>query len=135
VTPFLALRGASRFLDFANQAFDAKVRGRLDGPAGTVLHAEVQIGDAMIMVGEPMGDMAPITAGLYVYVDDVDATYKRALAAGARSTAEPTDEFWGDRHAGVVDEFGNSWSIAKRIEEVSPEEIKRRAAAFAQSAG
>lgn len=129
ITPYLAVQGASKLLDFLKRTFDAEVVERLERPDGSLGHAEVKIGDSRLMVGEP-GDPAQVMpAMLYAYVSDVDATYQRALAAGAVSLQAPADQFYGDRNAGVQDPFGNRWWVATHKEDVSPEEMKRRAAA------
>jgi PhnB protein len=137
VTPFLVVEGASRLIDFAKQAFGAQERFRMDGPNGTVMHAEIQIGDSVIMLGESMGpDNPPLQSMLYVYLPNVDEIHEQALAAGATSVREPADQFWGDRSGAVKDAFGNQWWIATHIEDVPPEEMeKRAAAAMAQAAG
>ena len=131
VTPYLKVKGVAGLIDFLKQAFDAVETERLLGPDGKVGHAEVRIGDSVVMMGEAPGD--PMPAMLYVYVDDADASYKRALEAGATSLAEPEDQFYGDRTAGVKDPFGNCWYVAERQEDVSPEELRRRAEARAKS--
>jgi PhnB protein len=111
------------------QAFDAREVERMAMPDGTIRHAEVKVGDSMIMMGDAGGDWKAMPASLYLYVDDADATYRRALQAGATSLMEPADQFYGDRNAGVKDPVGNIWWIATHKEDVAPEEIKRRAAA------
>lgn len=130
ITPYLAVQGASRLIEFLQEAFDARVVERLDRPDGTVGHAEVRIGDSMLMVGDAGAKWAPMPAGIYLYVNDTDSTYRRALAAGATSLMEPADQFYGDRNAGVKDPSGNHWWIATHVEDVSPEEMKRRSEAF-----
>jgi uncharacterized glyoxalase superfamily protein PhnB len=130
VTPFLIVPGAAKLLDFLKQAFEAQELHRMPRPDGTIMHAEVRIGDSLVMMGEPMGDSQPMFGSLYLYVHDVDAVYKRALQAGATSTSEPADQFYGDRSAGIKDPVGNQWWIATHKEDVPPEEIARRAAAF-----
>jgi PhnB protein len=99
---------------------------RSDGRVG---HAEVKIGDSIIMMGEPMGDMPPMPGSLYLYVQDTDAVYQRALQAGAMSLMEPTDQFYGDRSAGVKDTVGNQWWIATHQEDVQPDDMLKRARA------
>jgi uncharacterized glyoxalase superfamily protein PhnB len=97
------------------------------------MHAEVTIGDSVIMMGEPMGEFKPMPCMIYVYVEDTDAVYKQALKAGATSVMEPADQFYGDRNAGVKDMAGNLWWIATHVEDVAPEELEKRAqAAMAQ---
>jgi len=130
ITPFLIVPGAAKLLDFLQQAFEAQELHRLPRPDGTIMHAEVRIGDSLVMMGEPMGDGQPMFGSLYLYVHDVDAVYKRALQAGATSTSEPADQFYGDRSAGIKDPVGNQWWIATHKEDVPPEEIARRAKAF-----
>ena len=127
VTPFLSVKGAGQLIDFVKKAYGAKERMRMPGPDGGIMHAEVQIGDSIIMLTEAMRE-APMPAYLYLYVNDTDATYKRAIEAGAVSQMEPADMFWGDRHARVQDPFGNSWSLATHKEDLSPEEVGKRAA-------
>lgn len=132
VTPFLAVRGVAKVIDFLKATFDAEQVMRMEGPGDTVSHAEVRVGDSLVMMGEPMAGMDPVPGMLYVYVKDADATYQRALKAGATSVREPRDEFYGDRNAGVKDAAGNTWWIATHVEDVSPEEIRRRAEAQAR---
>jgi PhnB protein len=131
VTPYLVVPGVPELIEFLKQAFDARETGRFAGPDGTIMHAEVRIGDSPVMMGEPAGGVQPIPAMLHLYVEDVDAAYRRALAAGATSVREPADQFYGDRSAGVKDCFGNQWWMATHVEDVSPEEMERRAAAAA----
>ena len=103
---------------------------RLAGPGGTIMHAELKIGNSMVMLGEATDAHKPMPAKIALYVEDTDAWYKRALTAGAKSLQEPADQFYGDRGAGVTDPAGNQWWIHTRIEDVSPEEIKKRAEAY-----
>jgi uncharacterized glyoxalase superfamily protein PhnB len=98
-------------------------------PDGSIGHAEVKIGDSIIMMSEPMGDMQPMPASIYLYVQETDAVYQRALQAGATSLTEPADQFYGDRSAGVKDPAGNQWWIATHKEDVPPEEMVKRARA------
>jgi uncharacterized glyoxalase superfamily protein PhnB len=132
VTPFLVVKGAAQLIDFAKKAYGAREKSRMPGPGGDIMHAEVQIGDSIIMLTDAMRE-APTPAYLYLYVDDTDATYKKAIAAGAESQMEPADMFWGDRHARVRDPFGNSWSIATHKEDVTPEEMGKRAKKMMES--
>jgi uncharacterized glyoxalase superfamily protein PhnB len=121
-------------IEFLQKAFDAKqTHPATSRPDGTIMHAEVKIGDSHVMMGEPMGDTAPIPGSLYLYVEDVDATYRRAMSAGGISLMEPADQFYGDRNAGVKDQAGNTWWIGTHIEDVSPEELAKRAAARGQA--
>ena len=126
VTSYLTVQGAADLIDFA-----AREKERFTQPDGTIGHAEVAIGDSVIMLGEPKKDCQPMPAAFYLYVDEVDTIYQRALTAGATSAMEPANQFWGDRIATVNDRFGNIWHIATRIEDVSQEEIERRITAMA----
>ncbi|MEX0886849.1 MAG: VOC family protein [Phycisphaeraceae bacterium] len=134
VTPSLSVNDAPAIIQFLKDVFGATERHRLKSDDGKVMHAEVRIGDSTIMLGDACEGMGPSAASLYVYVDDADATYQRALEAGGTSAMEPADMFWGDRMASVKDASGNSWIIATHVEDVSPEEIDRRARQFAQQA-
>jgi len=127
ITPHLIVQGAPKLLDFLKQAFDAKEKYSLTGPDGAIMHAEVRIGDSMVMIGEAMGEWKAMPASIALYTDNADAVYKRALEAGATSIREPADQFYGDRSGGVKDPAGNHWWIATHIEDVSPDELKKRA--------
>ncbi|MCI0531127.1 MAG: VOC family protein [candidate division Zixibacteria bacterium] len=127
VTPYLIVKGVDKLLDFMQKTFDAKVVERHAMPDGNVMHAEAKIGDSIVMMGEAMGNFAPIPAGMYIYVEDTDKTYQKALAAGATSTMPPADQFYGDRNAGVKDMCGNQWWIATRKENLTPQELAKRA--------
>ena len=128
VTPYLTVENVERLLDFMKAAFDAKETERMTRPDGTIGHAEARIGDSAVMMGQVQAANKARPGNLYLYVPDVDATYRRALAAGGKSLREPTDEFYGDRNSGVEDPVGNQWWIATHVEDVSPAEMKRRAA-------
>lgn len=138
ITPHLAVRGAAEALDFYARAFGAEELFRMPGPAGSVLHAEIRIGDSIVMLGDEapeQGATAPTTIGgsavnLHLYVRDVDATCARAAAAGCTVELPPTDMFWGDRYAKLQDPFGHKWGVATHKEDVPPEEMARRAAAM-----
>jgi len=133
VTPYVVVRGVAEFMDFLAAAFGAKEMGRMPRADGTVMHAQVRIGDSMVMMGEHQGEGALVPGMLYLYVKDADAAYARALAAGATSIREPTDQLYGDRNAGVRDPFGNQWWMATHKEDVSDEEMRRRFAAGSRS--
>jgi PhnB protein len=128
ITPYLTVQGAGKLIDFLKLAFDAQETERIAAPNGAIAHAEVRIGDSIVMMSDAGGERAPMPSGLYLYVNDTDAVYKSALRAGATSIMEPADQFYGDRSAGVKDPAGNQWWIATHKEDVSPEELKRRAA-------
>jgi PhnB protein len=132
VTPYLVVQGVPTLLDFLKRAFDATEIFRMPRPDGTIMHAEVKIGDSIVMMGEATGEFQPMPGSLHLYVNDADATYQRALQAGATSIMEPADQFYGDRSAGVQDTVGNRWWIATHREDVPPEELRRRADAFMQ---
>ncbi len=129
VTPYLTVQGVPTLIDFMKQAFEAQEIERMTGPDGRIGHAEVKIGDSIVMMGEAGGQWQPMPGSIYLYVNDVDATYKRALQAGAASTMEPMDQFYGDRSAGVKDPSGNQWWIATHKEDLSREELMKRAQA------
>jgi PhnB protein len=134
VTPHLVIAGAGRAIEFYTEAFGAKELGRMPGPDGTIIHAELKIGDSSVMLAEEcpqMGNKSAATLGdspvtIHLYVEDVDATFDRAVAAGATAKMPPQDMFWGDRYGQVVDPFGHRWSIATHIEDLSPEEMGKR---------
>jgi len=127
VTPYILVQGADKLIDFVKRAFDAKETERYLMPDGTIGHAEVRIGDSVIMVSEAKGEeYKPMPTGIYLYVENCDGTYERALQAGATSLMKPMDQFYGDRSGGVKDQFGNHWWIATRKEDLSREEIDRR---------
>lgn len=131
ITPYLTVAGAAGLIEFLKQAFAAREKERFTQPDGTIGHAEVIVGDSVIMLGEPKGDCKAMGGAFYLYTQEVDTVYQRALAAGASSAMAPADQFWGDRTATVHDQFGNIWHLATRLEEVSPEELERRLAAMA----
>jgi PhnB protein len=126
VTPYLVVDGATNVLDFVKQAFGAEEKLRMDAPEGKIGHAEVQIGDSIVMMGDAGAENPAMPAMIHLYVDDCDATYERALAAGGTSEREPTDQFYGDRSAGVRDSAGNLWWIATHVEDVPEEEMAKR---------
>lgn len=126
ITPCLSVQGAAELITFLEQAFNARELERFETPQGSIAHATLQIGDSIIMVGERKDEA--MTGSFYLYVDDADAVYGQALAAGAISLLEPADQFWGDRQGAVRDRFGNLWQIATHHEDVPTAEIRRRMA-------
>jgi PhnB protein len=130
ITPAMVVPDAGRLIEFLEKAFGGRVVDRYDGPGGHVMHAEVMIGDSVVALGDPTPGWDPTPCMLTVYVDDVDATYRRALEAGAESLAEPTNEFYGHRTARVRDPARNLWKIAAVVEELDRDEIARRMAAL-----
>ena len=143
VTPYLIIRDAARAIEFYVKAFGAKEVMRMPLPDGKLAHAEIQIGDSMIMMADEnpeWGARSPqalngTPVGVFLYVPDVDATFQRAVDAGATPTMPPSDMFWGDRYGKLKDPFGHEWSVGTHVEDVPPEEMgKRQEAYFAQTA-
>jgi len=142
-TPYLFIKGAARAIEFYKKAFGAKERLRLEMPGGTVGHAELEIGNSVIMMGDEcpsMQAMSPESIGgspvmVHLYVEDVDATFKRAVAEGAKVLQPVDDKFYGDRSGTISDPFGHLWGIATHTEDVPPDEINRRAAAMFKQKG
>jgi PhnB protein len=130
ITPYLKLPNSGLLVEFLKKAFDGIERGRLLRPDGTLLHAEVLIGDSLVMVHEAPDQWMAKPSSLYLYVEDVDATYQRAMEAGGASLIEPADMYYGDRVACVRDVSGNDWWIATRLETPPIAEIQERATAF-----
>ena len=126
VTPYLVVKGAGKLIDFLKAAFDAQENFRMPMPDGSIGHAEVRIGNSMIMLGEARDQWKAMPTTLQLYLEDVDAAYARAVAAGGTPVAEPQNQFYGDRRGGVQDMCGNYWWMATHIEDVSEEEMKRR---------
>lgn len=136
VTPFLVLHECAKAIDFYKKAFGAEERSRMPGPGGKIMHAELKIGNSMVMMNDEMPEMGPDAMkspkalggspiGIMIYCEDADAMFKRATAAGAKVKMPIDDMFWGDRYGQVEDPFGIRWSIATHTREVSPEEMKR----------
>jgi PhnB protein len=136
VSPYLAVDGADAAIKFYSDVLGAKERGRLPGPDGKIGHAEMELGDSLIMLADEvpeMGVLSPKAVGgtpvtVSVYVEDVDAVFKRALDGGAKELRAPEDQFYGDRAGQFEDPFGHKWSVATHIEDVPPEEMAKRAA-------
>jgi uncharacterized glyoxalase superfamily protein PhnB len=131
-TPYLTVDGAQKLIDFLKQAFSAKETFCMKGEGEKIMHAEVVIGDSIIMISDANPQWKARSSMIYLYVEDVDAVYKRAVQAGATSVKEPENQFYGDRSGGVTDPVGNHWWIATHVEDVSPEELAKRSAAFAK---
>ena len=134
VTPYLTLSDAARALDFYKRAFGAQEVMRMDGPDGKIGHAEIKIGDSIIMLADEMpgtGGRSPqslggTTGGVFLYVENADSIFNQAVSAGAKVEAPLGDMFWGDRYGRLRDPFGHSWSVATHKEDVAPAEMSRR---------
>ncbi len=124
ITPYVIANEAAKLITFLTKVFDAKEIYRMDGPNGTVGHAEIRIGDSRIMLADSSDTHKAMPVMLYLYVEDVDSVYKKALEAGGESIAEPKDQFYGDCHSAVRDHSGNQWWIATHIKDATPEEMK-----------
>ncbi|MBV9157227.1 MAG: VOC family protein [Acidobacteriaceae bacterium] len=146
VTPYLVVDDANGALEYYKKAFGATAVVKMDGPGGKISHAEFRIGDSMLMMSDemPRGPRSPKSLGgspvsIFLYVNDVDSVFKQAVDAGAKGNMPPQDMFWGDRFGKLTDPFGHEWALATHIEDVAPEEMKKRMEAFqaqmAQSAG
>jgi PhnB protein len=137
LTPYLAVEDAAEAIEYYKRAFGAKERLRMETPDGSIGHAELEIGDSLVMLSDefPQGstrspkELGGTCAGVFLYVEDADAVVKRAVDAGATVTMEVADQFWGDRFGSITDPFGHSWSIATHVEDVTPEQIAERAKA------
>jgi PhnB protein len=134
VTPYLVVHDAAKAIDFYKRAFDATEVFRMDGPPGKIGHAELKIGDSMIMLGDEMPgssarspkSLGGTATGIFLYVKDVDSAFNKAVTAGAKVEMPLADQFWGDRYGKLSDPFGHSWSMATHKEDVAPEEMKKR---------
>jgi len=136
VTPYLVVDGAARLIDFLKDVFNAEEVERFAGPGDRIAHAELRIGDSLIMLGDGRGEHPASQATLYLFVDDVDETFRAALSAGASVIEPPRDHFYGDRSGGVIDPWGNIWHIATHIKDVpQPELTQRVREAMASAAG
>lgn len=131
VTPSMSLADASATIAFCKKAFGAKLRSKLPAPGGKLMHAEIEIGDSIVMLADAMQE-PPHISTLFLYVPDVDKTMAKAVKAGAKVTMPAQDMFWGDRFGRLVDPQGNIWSIGSRVEIVRPDELKKRARAAAK---
>src|SRR5438445_327383 len=118
ITPYLIVDEAAGLIDFVKDAFGAEESGVYRSPDGTIVHAKVRIGSSLIEMGEAHGEYQPMPTTIYMYVENADAVYKAALAAGGTSLSEPADQPYGDRNGGVRDPFGNEWYIATHISDV-----------------
>jgi PhnB protein len=126
ITPYLTVKGAKTLINFLERAFDAKNMRQTVRPDGSIGNAEVLIGDSMIMIADGTETWQSSPTSIYMYVENCDAVYRKAIEEGGESIIEPQDMFYGDRNAGVKDFCGNSWWIGTHIEDVSDEEIQNR---------
>jgi uncharacterized glyoxalase superfamily protein PhnB len=126
VIPYLICKDAGKVIEFCQKTFDATSDGIHKNDDGKILHATIHIRDSAVMLSEASEDHQAMPCTLYIYVEDVDTVYKRAVEAGGISLREPTNEYYGDRSAGVKDQSGNQWWIGAHIEDVSDEELKKR---------
>jgi PhnB protein len=134
LTSYLAVDDAAEAIEYYKKAFGAKERVRMDAPGGKIGHAELEVGDSLLMLSDPFPEastqspkqLGGTSASVFMYVEDVDAVVKKAVDAGATVTTEVADQFWGDRFGTVTDPFGHVWSIATHVEDLSPEEIAER---------
>jgi uncharacterized glyoxalase superfamily protein PhnB len=129
LTPYLVVQGVEKLLEFVQQAFNATVTHCSKRPDGMIMHADVMIGNSHMMMGEAPDPTKVFPCMMYMYVEDTDATYERAIKAGAVSVQPPADQFYGDRNACVTDPVGNQWWFATQKEDLSDEEVQRRAKA------
>ena len=137
VTPYLAVEDAAAAIDYYKKVFGAKERVRMDAPDGKIGHAELEIGDSLVMLADAVPqfstraptEVGATTASIFLYVEDVDTVVKGAVDAGATVLMEVADQFWGDRFGTVQDPFGHQWSVATHVEDVPPEKIEERAKA------
>jgi PhnB protein len=134
LTPQLAVDDAAQAIDFYKRAFGAKERGRMPGPEGKIAHAELEIGDSVVMLADPFEQstskppkqLGGTSVGIFLYVEDVDAAVQQAVDAGATVTMPVDDMFWGDRFGTLADPFGHEWQLATHKEDLEPEEIMER---------
>ena len=143
VTPYLFVTGAAKAIDFYKSVFGARERVRMDGPGGKIMHAELDIGDSMIMLADEHPDMgyrSPQSLGgagvsLMLYVEQVDTVFKRAISAGAKELRPVVNQFYGDRSGTLEDPFGHVWTVATHVEDLSAEELDRRVKEAVKQAG
>ncbi len=134
ISPALTVDDAAEAIEFYKRAFGAKERHRMSGPEGTIAHAELEIGNSVLMLSDPFPhstvrpprELGGTSVAIVVYVDDVDAVFEQAVNEGATVTMALEDMFWGDRFGSVTDPYGHSWSLATHIEDVPPEEMEER---------
>ncbi len=126
VMPYLIVKDVGKTINFLKEVFNAEEKEKMVLADGSINHGEVRIGNSVIMMGKANEQFSPLPAMLYIYVNDTDEAYKRALKMGAESVMEPSNQFYGDRNAGVKDSDGIQWWIASHVEDVSSEEMEKR---------
>ena len=134
LTPHVAVDNAAKAIEFYKRAFGAKERGRMPGPGDTIAHAELEIGDSVLMLADPFPQstlkppkkLGGTSVGIFLYVEDVDEVVQQVVDAGGSVTMPVEDQFWGDRYGVVADPFGHTWQIATHVEDLTPEEIMER---------
>jgi len=126
VTPYLVVDDADGLIEFLEHGLGATLLDRHDGPDGRMMHAALQLGDSKLMMGQASSEWRAMPAMIHLYVEDADALFRQAVAAGARVLREPEDQFYGDRSGGVEDPCGNQWWISTHVEDIPAEEMERR---------
>lgn len=142
VTPYLIVKGAARAIEFYKQAFGASEIMRFPGPNNTIAHAEIRIGDSVVMLADGAGgnefrdphSLGASPVGLMIYVPEVDKTFKNAVSLGAKESRPVVDQFYGDRSGTLIDPFGHVWTVATHVEDVSEQEMQKRMAEMKQPA-
>jgi PhnB protein len=127
VTPYLTVDDPAPVIEFLKKVLDAEEIFAMRDDKGNIGHAEVKVGSSILMLGKARDEWKSRPGNFYVYVEDCDAIYEKALAAGAISLSKPETQFYGDRHGGVTDSQGNNWWVATHVEDISPDDMKRRA--------
>lgn len=144
VTPYLAMKSAGEAIDFYKKALGAQERSRMPGPGGSVMHAEIQAGNSIVMLSDESpqdahmkspASLGGTTVNLHLYVEDTDAAFKQAVEAGCKEVMPPTDMFWGDRFAKVRDPYGHDWAFATHKEDLTPAEMEKRTEEFMAQMG
>jgi len=125
VTATMTQNDSAATIAFCKKAFGAKLRAKMPAPGGKIMHAELEIGDSVVMLSDAMQEPARV-ASMFLYVDNVDKTFAKALKAGAKVVMPLQNQFWGDRHGRIADPQGNLWALASRVEKVTPTEMKKR---------
>jgi PhnB protein len=140
ITPYITCKNAGRAMDFYKKAFGATEINRMPGPDGRIMHAELRIGDSLIFISDEFPGMSVAPSGdglspysLFLYTDNVDDIFNRAVREGCRADMPLADMFWGDRYGKVTDPFGHHWGLAQHIEDVAPAEMQRRSAEWTAS--